>query len=60
MNQELWDEGILDYRVFGDNGEMIRLNRNNYIADALKILSNEGIYICDHKVKNKIMVVILK
>ncbi|PKK74046.1 hypothetical protein RhiirC2_739548, partial [Rhizophagus irregularis] len=57
--KEYWIAGCL-----GDNGEMIRLNRNNYIADALKILSNKGIYIYDHEVKNektghKIMIVIL-
>src|SRR5256886_9661630 len=46
--QEKWIAGCI-----GDNIHTIKRNSNNYIIDALKLLKDEGIHICDHEIKNE-------
>jgi hypothetical protein len=37
----------------GDNANEIKKNKNNYIIDAIKLLGDEGIHICDHEIRNE-------
>src|SRR5437773_957783 len=43
---ERWIAGCM-----GDNAYSIKCNTNNYIIDALKVLGDEGIHICEHEIK---------
>src|SRR5437016_9390423 len=45
--------GEMDRRMYRRQHHIIKRNSNNYIIDALKLLKDEGIHICDHEIKNE-------
>jgi hypothetical protein len=47
LQQELWLASCV-----GESGILMKRNKQNYIADAIALLNQENIHLCDHEIKS--------